>query len=120
MCFWRPWERAKALAISSAAEWLESDQCNSRQVGTGLQTDSAPENNGKIAGRLEECLKNLPNADRELIVDYYRGKPLEKAGNRAALATRLGLTANALSIRACRVRQKLETCIHASQKKHEV
>jgi hypothetical protein len=93
---------------------------NSGQVGTGLQTDSAPENNGKIAGRLEECLKNLPNVDRELFVDYYRGKPLEKAGNRAALATRLGLTANALSIRACRVRQKLETCIHASQKKHEV
>jgi hypothetical protein len=92
----------------------------SGQVGTSLQTDSTSESKTKIAACLDDGLKNLSSADRDLFVDYYRGKQPDKAERRAALATRLGVTANALSIRACRVRQKLETCIQASLKKHNV
>jgi DNA-directed RNA polymerase specialized sigma24 family protein len=90
------------------------------QSATLLEADSTSEKKEKTAACLDDCLKNLPATDRELIVEYYRGQQRGKIERRAALATRLGLTANALSIRACRVRQKLETCIGACLKKHEV
>jgi hypothetical protein len=87
--------------------------------GTSSQTDAAPESKAKVAARLNECFKSFSSADRDLFVDYYRGKQPEKGARRAALAIKLGLTANALSIRACRIRQKLETCVQARLKKHE-
>ncbi len=90
------------------------------QSATLLEADSTADKKEKIAGCLDDCLKNLSNTDRDLIVEYYRGHQRSKIERRAALATRLGLTANALSIRACRVRQKLEGCIQTCLKKHEV
>jgi RNA polymerase sigma factor (sigma-70 family) len=61
--------------------------------------------------RLEHCLDRLPAADRQLIFEYYRGGQRAKIDNRQRLATRLGITTNALSIRACRIRQRLENCV---------
>ena len=61
---------------------------------------------------LERCLNNLDPANRELIVQYYRGEQRVKIDNRRALAARLGITTNALGIRACRVREKLEACVN--------
>lgn len=90
------------------------------QSATLLEADSGAEKKEKISGCLDDCLKTLSSPDRELIVEYYRGHQRSKIERRAALATRLGLTSNALSIRACRVRQKLEGCIQTCLKKHEV
>jgi len=92
----------------------------SGQSATLLEADSASQQKEKIAACLDQCLKTLSAADRELIVDYYHGQQRGKIERRAALAARLGLTANALSIRACRVRQKLEVCIQSCQKKSDV
>lgn len=60
---------------------------------------------------LELCLKKLPSEDRELILDYYQGEHRVKIERRAHLAERLRLSLNALSIRACRIRQRLELCV---------
>ena len=60
---------------------------------------------------LERCLETLEPARRELIVQYYRGEQRTKIDNRREMATRLGITTNALGIRACRVRDKLEACV---------
>jgi DNA-directed RNA polymerase specialized sigma24 family protein len=84
-----------------------------------LEADSAPKHKEKIAGGLEDCLKNLSTAERELIVEYYSGHQRDEIERRAALATQLGLTANGLSSRASRVRQKLEACVETSMKKNE-
>src|ERR1700743_155541 len=73
----------------------------SGQSATLLEADSASGQKEKIAGCLEDCLKNLSSADRELIVEYYRGDQRSKIERRAALAAKLGLSANALRIRAC-------------------
>jgi len=62
---------------------------------------------------LDRCLAELRADERALILDYYRGDAREKIGARRELATRLGVTANALSIRACRIREKLERCVAA-------
>lgn len=65
----------------------------------------------KMLRCLEECASKLESINRELIFRYYYGKEREKIENRRALAQELGLTINALTIRLCRIRGKLEDCV---------
>jgi DNA-directed RNA polymerase specialized sigma24 family protein len=60
---------------------------------------------------LDLCLKKLSATDRELILEYYHGEQQERIQRRRQLGEKLGLSANALSIRACRIRSKVETCV---------
>ena len=57
---------------------------------------------------LRRCLAALSERDRELITQYYEGDGPAKIKGRRELATRFGLGLNALRIRACRLREKLE------------
>lgn len=57
------------------------------------------------------CIKKLPAGDRDLISQYYSGEKRAKLDNRKALAAAHGLTPNALSIRAHRIRQALHDCV---------
>lgn len=66
----------------------------------------------KLLNCLEECTAKLDPQHRDLIVRYYVGEQRAKIENRRALAAELGLSVNALSIRACRIRDKLEACVH--------
>jgi DNA-directed RNA polymerase specialized sigma24 family protein len=60
---------------------------------------------------LEKCVGDIDSDGRQLIIDYYHGEQRTKIENRRAMAERLGISMNALSIRACRIRGKLEECI---------
>jgi DNA-directed RNA polymerase specialized sigma24 family protein len=60
---------------------------------------------------LEQCMKALDSNERSLIVNYYQGELRSKIENRKAAAQKLGVSMNALSIRACRIRAKLENCL---------
>lgn len=60
---------------------------------------------------LERCTGKLDAANRDIIVSYYFGEERVKIENRRALAEKLGITTNALTIRACRIRDKLEICV---------
>jgi DNA-directed RNA polymerase specialized sigma24 family protein len=60
---------------------------------------------------LERCLQKLKPDQRELIVEYYRDAARERIDRRRALATRLGISMNALAVRACRIRDTLEACV---------
>lgn len=71
------------------------------------------ESHAKRLQCLETCMNKLPSHHRELILEYYRGERRVKIEVRRRLAERLGLTANALSIRACRIRERLEICVKA-------
>jgi len=73
--------------------------------------DSQGESVERLHGCLEQCLKQLLAKDRELILEYYQGEQRAKIERRFHLAGRLGLSMNALSIRACRIRDKLEVCV---------
>jgi DNA-directed RNA polymerase specialized sigma24 family protein len=68
----------------------------------------------KLRESLERCLERLPAPDRGLILEYYRGERRAKIERRRDLAARLGVTINALSIRACRIRDKLESCVRSN------
>lgn len=65
----------------------------------------------KTLNCLERCLGKLEPENRNLITRYYFGEERVKIENRRALAESLQITVNALSIRACRIRDKLEACV---------
>ena len=75
--------------------------------------EAVPESPDLLLECLERCLAQLPSADRDLILEYYRGEHRLKIERRRAMAVRLAMTLNALSIRACRIRGKLEQCVSA-------
>jgi DNA-directed RNA polymerase specialized sigma24 family protein len=60
---------------------------------------------------LNLCADKLIAAEKNLIFRYYFGEERTKIQNRRALAEASGITLNALSIRACRIRDKLELCV---------
>lgn len=60
---------------------------------------------------LEECMQKLDTQERLLIINYYKGEQRAKIEKRKAMAAKLGVSTNALAIRACRIREKLEACM---------
>ena len=65
----------------------------------------------KMLNCLEKCTLQLDPVNHKIITRYYVGKERVKIENRRELAASLGITMNALSIRACRLRDKLEVCV---------
>lgn len=60
---------------------------------------------------LDCCLQELKPEQRELVVEYYRDAKRQKIDRRRELAARLGISMNALGIRAWRIRSALEGCV---------
>jgi len=60
---------------------------------------------------LDRCLGELEPDEALLILEYYQGERRSKIDRRRRLAAEFDLSPNALSIRACRIRDKLEACI---------
>jgi DNA-directed RNA polymerase specialized sigma24 family protein len=73
-----------------------------------LVTDEALTSQEERLARLEHCLQALSPERRALITEYYRDVGQKTIAHRRDLATRLGITMNALSIRAHRIRALLE------------
>jgi DNA-directed RNA polymerase specialized sigma24 family protein len=62
---------------------------------------------------LDRCLEKLKPDQRELAVEYYRDARRARIEHRRDMAKRMGITMNALGIRASRIRAALETCVDA-------
>lgn len=60
---------------------------------------------------LDKCLSQLPDAQRELMLDYYQDVKRLKIEHRRRMAEELGLSAGALRLRAHRIRAGLEQCV---------
>jgi DNA-directed RNA polymerase specialized sigma24 family protein len=79
------------------------------------QTTAAARDEGvareRLHGCLDRCLQSLEPGERELILDYYRDEQRARIERRRRLAAALALSANALAIRACRIRDRLERCV---------
>ena len=78
---------------------------------TVLEQRRELENEEKRLSCLEHCLKSLEDHNRRLIIQYYQGEQKAKIENRRALADAAGITLNALGIRVCRLRDRLEACV---------
>lgn len=75
---------------------------------TAFEADEIRE---RMLACMQECIERLSTAKRDLILGYYAGEERQKSENRKRLASSLGMTMNALSIRACRIRDELELCV---------
>lgn len=95
---------------------------SARLAGASFRPDaeSPSETRERSLGSLGRCLEKLPPGDQRLILEYYQGDKREKIDRRSKLAERHGLTLNALSVRACRIRNKLEECVKKSALAGEV
>jgi DNA-directed RNA polymerase specialized sigma24 family protein len=60
---------------------------------------------------LEQCMRRLTSKNRELVLEYYQEEKQAKIDRRKELANRLGIAANALRIRAHRIRASLQECV---------
>jgi DNA-directed RNA polymerase specialized sigma24 family protein len=60
---------------------------------------------------LEVCMTHLTAKNRELVLEYYQEEKRAKIEHRRFLAEKLGIAANALRIRAHRIRASLEKCV---------
>lgn len=65
---------------------------------------------------LDRCLDDLPPPQRSLIVDYYATEGRPRIERRRDLASRLGITMNALAIRAHRIREALLSCVEGCRR----
>ena len=85
------------------------------QSNSSSFVQSAPEHEREtkevMIDSLERCMGELDLVNRDVIVRYYFGEERVKIENRRGLASSLGITLNALAIRACRIRDKLEACV---------
>jgi RNA polymerase sigma factor (sigma-70 family) len=73
--------------------------------------DADAERREQLLARLDACLAELTADERDLIVAYYAGDGPSRIGARRDLAAALGLTSNALTIRATRLRERLRGCL---------
>jgi DNA-directed RNA polymerase specialized sigma24 family protein len=60
---------------------------------------------------LDQCLKRLPEDDRNVALRYYRGEKRAKIEQRAALARDLGASPNALRLKVHRITRRLRQCV---------
>ena len=83
------------------------------QLSAPSATDSAEAAGAREAllACLRKCLQELDTLNRRIITRYYIGSARVKIDNRRELAESLGLSVNALTIRACRIRTRLEACV---------
>lgn len=67
---------------------------------------------------LEKCMQALVPKQRNLVLQYYQEDKRAKIDNRKRLAQQLGITVNALSIRAHRIKLSLQECVEACLRQH--
>jgi RNA polymerase sigma factor (sigma-70 family) len=94
-----------------ADQSLDESRRASFGVSAAPGTEDEQRAKEKMLNCLEKCTSELEPRSREIITRYYVDKGRRKIENRQGLAKELGITMNALSIRACRIRDKLETCV---------
>lgn len=92
-------------------EWLRK-QKKTNQLLLPDGEDAADKAEAEIEYEcLESCLGKLPAEQSKLIVEYYREEKSAKIENRRKLAENLGMNANALQVKASRIRAQLKKCV---------
>jgi DNA-directed RNA polymerase specialized sigma24 family protein len=79
-----------------------------------LEAMPVEEEDPEVAERrkcLDRCLGHLNAEDRETITEYYQFEKGNKIEHRKKLAARIGISPNALRIKAHRKRVNLEACV---------
>jgi len=100
-------QRQQRRDQSTRATRAGTEAWNGRQAEL-LQAESSATRERQLE-RLDRCLQLLTPGQRDLIVEYYRDTGHEKIARRRNMAKRLGISMNALCVRASRIRAALES-----------
>ena len=101
---------ARMLALELSKSPLQKTTNDLPEISIQPFDEEKEQNNEKLKC-LDECLNELSDDNRGIIVGYYKGEKREKIENRKRLAENWKIPNNALRSRAVRLRAKLESCI---------
>lgn len=104
-------ESLRAPGSGAGARALEDRADERRPAATLASPGDAACAQEALLSCLDRCLALLSAQDRDLILGYYSGEQRVKIERRRGLAARMGVSANALAIRASRIRARLEHCV---------
>jgi hypothetical protein len=96
--------RPRTVPIEENLDWRDS------------RGDEAPSSEVKYEC-LEACMGTLRQDDRWIIGEYYQHRKGAKIDYRKALAAQLEIGMNALRIKACRIRRRLQNCVFECMKR---
>lgn len=82
-----------------------------REIASPTSRTEEDEQRERWLGCLDSCLQQIDPADRTIILGYYAGEATERIAKRRDLAAKSGLTANAIAIKASRLRERLRKCV---------
>ncbi len=108
-----PFSYAAGVAYRIFQEMLRHDQRQRRAVEEMAEVpppDADTEEDDRL-DCLDQCLDALVGRERDLIVGFYQGEKGVRIARRKRLAEELGISVNALRIRAHRLRVRLEGCV---------
>lgn len=88
-------------------DWIDESRCFENPFDV-QESQSKKRRLEQLLQTLDTSLQELPSEWRDLILEYYNTDNISKVESRRRLAERLGIPANALRIRACRIRAKLK------------
>jgi RNA polymerase sigma factor (sigma-70 family) len=103
----REWQenRARQLLPLSDLNPAEHPRTDPQEVSQQLDVQREKERRLEC---LAHCLRELPDEVRDLLLEYYCHQQRARIENRKQIASRLGITVNALKIRLHRLRTQLE------------
>ena len=99
------------MMLLEIARRMENERTALHQLPDATLVDTESDETQERIDCLRQCLAALPQKSRDLITEYYEGEGSAKINRRKNLASNLGMQLNALRIRACRLREKLEECM---------
>ncbi len=106
-----PFSYAAGVAYRIFQETLRHDQRQQSAVREMAEVAPPEETDDEQLDCLDECLDALSRRERDLIVGFYQGEKGIRISRRRSLAEDLGISVNALRIRAHRLRARLEDCV---------
>ena len=94
---------------------LDDERADSRAAADGERDETRDAQEQRLEC-LDVCLADLDVEHRQLIVEYYADGPGRTIARRRELAARMGISMNALAIRAWRIRERLMACVEGCRR----
>lgn len=96
-----------ALYFYGVAKKVYKEYLRSLSLHHAPPIPTVKEDREELLQHLDDALSKLAQADRQLILDYYRGEGRSKIAHRKDVAKQMGLGPNALRLRVHRIRTQL-------------
>lgn len=101
----------KVILENRTATHKKEERLNLLSHSNNSEASHLSQTNDTLLDRLEHCLKQLSDDERELVLQYYQVDKSTKHERRLHLTEKIGITLNVLRIKVHRLKKKLENCV---------